>query len=268
MSSTKGVYFLVFVLLMSSLAIAVEQVAESKGSFDVSVGEGTVLIDSGISQQEFCGNDIKEGSEQCDGTDLGGASCSSSLGSNFEGTLSCQPNCVYNTSSCSEKIGGGTTGGGPSGGSSTIVLDGRTRRESSCIESWQCLDWSPCFNGKQARTCTDTAKCGTETLKPIIERTCEEDKGLKISGEGSAFNRLTLAAIGALRSLKNYEIVGIILFILAIVGSALIINSIRRPEESSSQVVEKVEAKAETKPDLKEKSKNSKKVEKEGKAEK
>jgi hypothetical protein len=57
-----------------------------------------------------CGNNIKETGEQCDGTDLGGATCQS-LGYSG-GTLSCKPSCEYNTSNCTTGGGGGGGGGG------------------------------------------------------------------------------------------------------------------------------------------------------------
>jgi hypothetical protein len=56
----------------------------------------------------ICGNNIQETGEQCDGSDLGGASCVSQGFSG--GTLSCDAVCVFNTSSCTS--GGGGGGGG------------------------------------------------------------------------------------------------------------------------------------------------------------
>ncbi|MGY4884083.1 MAG: hypothetical protein ACP5NZ_00710 [Nanobdellota archaeon] len=49
-----------------------------------------------------CGNNIKEGAEQCDGTILGGATCTGVLGTSNGGVLKCfLSNCTYDTSSCS-----------------------------------------------------------------------------------------------------------------------------------------------------------------------
>lgn len=59
-----------------------------------------------------CGNNTKETGEQCDGSDLGGASCSSQGFSG--GTLSCGASCDFNTSACTS--GGGSSGGGGGGG--------------------------------------------------------------------------------------------------------------------------------------------------------
>ncbi|PJA83131.1 MAG: hypothetical protein CO146_01725, partial [Candidatus Nealsonbacteria bacterium CG_4_9_14_3_um_filter_37_29] len=45
-----------------------------------------------------CGNGIKEGSEQCDGSDLAGQSCTTE--GYTGGTLSCSASCTFNTSAC------------------------------------------------------------------------------------------------------------------------------------------------------------------------
>ncbi len=57
-----------------------------------------------------CGDGIIAGGEQCDGANLGGASCSS-LGFS-SGTLSCTSACTFNTSQCVSSGGGGGGGGG------------------------------------------------------------------------------------------------------------------------------------------------------------
>lgn len=62
----------------------------------------------------ICGNNIKETGEQCDGFDLGGATCSS-LGYSG-GNLSCRPSCEFDTSACTTGTSGGGGGGGGSGG--------------------------------------------------------------------------------------------------------------------------------------------------------
>ena len=46
-----------------------------------------------------CGNGMKEGTEECDGADLGGATCGS-LGFNNGGTLACTAGCGFDTSGC------------------------------------------------------------------------------------------------------------------------------------------------------------------------
>ncbi|MFO0549323.1 MAG: hypothetical protein U0271_13100 [Polyangiaceae bacterium] len=56
-------------------------------------GEGGGVVDT-------CPNGVKNPGEDCDGIDLGGASCTS-IGMGFTGgTLSCDANCQFNTSAC------------------------------------------------------------------------------------------------------------------------------------------------------------------------
>ena len=79
-----------------------------------------------------CGNDILEGSEQCDGIELAGASCETK--GFASGVLSCTRSCLYNTTACvrSSNSGGGGGGGSSSGATVTgttnsaqVVLVGR-----------------------------------------------------------------------------------------------------------------------------------------------
>jgi len=58
-----------------------------------------------------CGDGIKNGKDQCDGKDLGGATCSS-LGKNG-GTLTCDGKCSYDVTNCTWAIGGGGSGSDP-----------------------------------------------------------------------------------------------------------------------------------------------------------
>ncbi len=75
------------------------------GNFVFAAGSATVQATIKIT---VCGNNIKETGEQCDGADLGGASCTS-LGFS-SGTLSCSVSCDFNTSACTTAASGG--GGG------------------------------------------------------------------------------------------------------------------------------------------------------------
>ncbi|MFH1187029.1 MAG: hypothetical protein V1697_02545, partial [Candidatus Levyibacteriota bacterium] len=60
-----------------------------------------------------CGNNIAEGSEECDGTDLNGGTC---VAEGYDsGTISCSAGCTFNVSSCSNDDGGGGGGGGGGG---------------------------------------------------------------------------------------------------------------------------------------------------------
>jgi hypothetical protein len=53
-----------------------------------------------LAGEQFCGDGDRAGSEECDGSDLGGASCSS-LGFSGSGNLRCTSSCGFDTSGCS-----------------------------------------------------------------------------------------------------------------------------------------------------------------------
>lgn len=117
--------FLFFPLLLSTFYIL--------HSNSVLADSGSVALTVTISQS--CGNGVAEGTEQCDGSDLAGATC---VSRGFTGgTLSCNANCTFNTSSCTSAApvtpsGGGGGGGGaiiPSG--TTVVFSGRAYPKSS-----------------------------------------------------------------------------------------------------------------------------------------
>lgn len=47
-----------------------------------------------------CGNGTIDSGEQCDGSTMGGASCSSVLGGGYSGSLTCKSNCTFESSAC------------------------------------------------------------------------------------------------------------------------------------------------------------------------
>lgn len=50
--------------------------------------------------QQVCGNDLVEGTEQCDGAELDGNSCTTIQGGFTGGTLACDNQCAFDTSQC------------------------------------------------------------------------------------------------------------------------------------------------------------------------
>ncbi|MBU4421929.1 S8 family serine peptidase, partial [Patescibacteria group bacterium] len=53
-------------------------------------------------EPQYCGNGIIDDTEECDGTELGGATCESVLGATYAGSLACALDCIYDTSECYE----------------------------------------------------------------------------------------------------------------------------------------------------------------------
>src|SRR5262249_25957348 len=67
--------------------------------------DNVVRIQCGSS--EVCGNDLAEGSEVCDGTDLNGQSCATQAPATPYGTLACDAGCIgFVTTGCGGRFGG------------------------------------------------------------------------------------------------------------------------------------------------------------------
>lgn len=69
--------------------------------------EGTVTCDSsckyitsGCTIPPYCGDGKKSADEQCDGNDLGSATCESVLGKGHQGQLVCSPDCTISSAKC------------------------------------------------------------------------------------------------------------------------------------------------------------------------
>lgn len=80
-------------------------------------------VQSARTASPVCGNGVIESGEQCDGADLGGQSCMTR--GFFGGSLSCNSNCTFNTSSCTSGGGGGGGGGVPGVFFATAIFRGK-----------------------------------------------------------------------------------------------------------------------------------------------
>ncbi len=96
-----------------------------------------------------CGDGVKNGTEACDGTDLGGATCAA-LGF-IGGTLRCDADCNYDTSGCSS-CGDGTKDEGEE-------CDGRDLGDATCTS----LGFSGGVLGCRADCTLDPAGCERDT---------------------------------------------------------------------------------------------------------
>ena len=235
--------FASFVLILLVISIfpvyAAEQVAEYSSSFDVDTGKGSISTD--VEQTDsFCGDSFIDATkgEQCDSSNLNGATCSSLLGSDFTGTLSCQSNCIYDTTQCTAvQVPTSTGGGGGGGGGVNIGSFQVTQSSPICIENWECSEWGVCLEGKQERSCTDKNNCTTILLKPEIERACETQ--VMVEEQNSNFLVKWLGAvIGVGDAPINIPLVSS--FIIAIIAAMLILYAARKERTPNSQAEIKV----------------------------
>lgn len=162
--------FLAFFIFLSSFSLAAKTGTDF-GSFEFSDSKDGALIKI---VNAYCG-DGKISSilkEQCDGLDLGGATCS--LLSYNSGTVSCKSNCVLDFSGCynSPTIDSGISGSSGSSGGGGGSSSSSSSSSSSCIVDWDCSEWRECKDGIQTRVCVDLSNCRTDALKPSEEREC------------------------------------------------------------------------------------------------
>ncbi len=112
---------------------------------------------SGCAKGTTCGNGVKDGKDDCDGVDLGGASCASlGLGA---GTLRCTERCTFDTSGCAANAvcgngileAGEQCDGADLGGHSCATLQlgsGTLRCTQSCtFDTSGCQEQPVCGNG-------------------------------------------------------------------------------------------------------------------------
>jgi len=187
----------------------------------------------------YCGDgelNLNKG-EQCDRSDLGGATCEY-VGYEL-GSVVCQnidsPNgqtpglCILDFSGCynettttdntNENTGTNNKGGSPSGGSSPTTTNNNEIEE--CIIYWECEEWGKCDNGTQTRVCVDLNACGTDEMKPSEERDCVNEgiSGDEATMEGykpGFFRSTGLAISDSFTASGNY--LGLIILGLIILG--------------------------------------------------
>jgi hypothetical protein len=102
-------------------------------------------------------------------------------------TQTCSVTTTTSTTSSSGGGGGGGSSGGSSGssnsgGSNNAVALSTSGSSGSCIENWQCSNWSNGDDQCGKRTCEDLNKCGTENLKPVVLKTCSSTGFFGITG--------------------------------------------------------------------------------------
>lgn len=131
----------------------------------------------------ICGDGIKNGTDSCDGADLGGANCSSVMGAGYTGTLSCTGGCIFNTTSCNppgpvcgngaKEVGEGCDGSDYGGATCASVLGAGYTGSLSCnacsINSNACVPPVTCGNGnKEGGEQCDGSDIGGATCASVV----------------------------------------------------------------------------------------------------
>jgi len=60
----------------------------------------------------------------------------------------------------------------------SFVCSALNLTNTTCVESWECQDWSLCRDDKQVRICKDINKCGSITERPLMIQNCEDNRSL------------------------------------------------------------------------------------------
>lgn len=124
----KNFYFLSLILALT-LILAFSQNTSFYKTFSASAQS----VNISATVNPVCGNGVLETGEQCEGSNLGGATCASRGFSG--GTLSCTASCAFNTSQCTSGGGGGGGGGGgsyvPPSVTTQVIFSGRAYPKST-----------------------------------------------------------------------------------------------------------------------------------------
>ena len=125
-----------------------------------------------------CGNGTIEGNEQCDGGDLGGATCTS-LGYSGGGTLACTAACVFDTSGCTC---------GPASTCGNGIKDGNEQCDGSDLGGATCASLGYTRDGTLACTagCSyDRSGCKSQAFPATGQTTCWDESGMVIPCTGT-----------------------------------------------------------------------------------
>lgn len=223
-----GTCFALALIVLSGFAYA-KQVGSYSNKIDVTYSNGNLVFGANL-----CGDgQINDKSEQCDGSNLGGKTCSSLIFGS-QGSLSCTSYCTWNTNQCfipattsdsgSVSSGGGGGGGSSSGGSSLTNIS--STNGVSCIESWECTNWSACSDGNETRICADKNTCNSFLLKPAESRECVV--GLDEKSDSSNLGGLSGITGAVVGTLGGAGMTGMIAFLIVIVVFAGVVYYKRR----------------------------------------
>ncbi len=198
-----GLFAILVMFSGLSLALA-EEIGSVQGKFSATSQNGNIVIGDGFPNTggNSCGNGYRNGNDQCEAGNYGGASCTS-LGYTG-GTLGCSAQCTYDTSSCTGTLPSPETNNpqtGNSGGGRSSSGNNNGGNSNSPIVS----STTPLVDSN-----TD------EEAEPITTETTNDD-------EAGFLNRITGAVVGAIGSAGP---LGILIFIAIIVVAAFLVREL------------------------------------------
>ncbi|NOQ37775.1 hypothetical protein GQ472_02695 [archaeon] len=212
----------------NSLTVVAINDMYSSGSVDVSF---SVEV-----PETECGNDMLETGEECDGSDLGGLTCSS-YGYNA-GSLSCSPECTIVRSDCytrSSSGGGGsstttTTSTGGTMITTTTTDDNVTSDETDevivettakpgCTVNWVCSEWDECIESTQTRRCIDINNCDIEVNRPSETQDCVVVDATKddMQSSSSVLGPTGFALFATITEPSNLVLIGSLLLLIILI---------------------------------------------------
>jgi hypothetical protein len=189
---------------------------------------------SSCTSPAVCGNGVKEGSEECDGSDFGGATCATVLGAGYTGNLSCNACAIVSSACVAPPTCGDTTCNGTETcetcpgdcgaccGNGTINsgedCDGANLGSATCATVLGAgytgnLSCTACTFNTSA--CTPPVTCGNGNLDNgeqcdganLNGKTCETEKGAGWTGsltcDNCAFNTSACAFTWGIKNLSG-----------------------------------------------------------------
>lgn len=190
------------------LSITMISAASYHGSFGVDTGGGSIVIGPGSCEEDWSGSFWSDCVDReqifvcfdrnmCGTDDLKPAQCGETrecgdaLPTCGDGTCNSENNetcssCEVDCGTCSSP-GGGSPGGGSSSprgddNNNQPLSDNGNGEETTCYEKWECGDWTNLEGECGSRECSEVNACGTEELKPLLEKDCSSTESNGITG--------------------------------------------------------------------------------------
>ena len=211
---TKKIFLTLILASVMFMSFSLISAADTSGKIQINTGGGVI---GGCDEQWSCFCDEDTGKYVC--YQYNPLCDTENLRPAIDGT-SCVAPPGDNGGPIPSGGGGGGGSGGGGGGSGITTLSITQEGDNECVENWECEAWSNTEEQCGTRFCTDANSCGTTELKPLTFKACSSSDS---SGFGSGITWFA-TAVGNLAKSP----VAIIIFILIVVGLAVLIKIARR----------------------------------------